>query len=297
MACAWPRGPRVRGPAPRAHCPHPRTPALAPPQALTAATLSALADLVSQRIVGQGPIRWRRTVLLALYGLVWSGPAAHYWQGYLERLFPNKDDPLRLLKKVAVDQLVYAPIQTTVVLTYLAKVVEGLPLSVALSKVAAQWSTVQSMGWRVRRGCGEGGWGRTCARGFPWKAGRAERLGRCRGRGWRAPWIQRRRGTFLTHLDRPGTLGPLLPQDTSDGVPTSTPPPSTGRRATAIHTQPLPNQPPPLPQFWPLVQYINQKYLPLQLRVLWLNCVAFLWGIFVMVKSRAATAPIAIKRV
>ncbi|KAL6767939.1 hypothetical protein ACKKBF_B37180 [Auxenochlorella protothecoides x Auxenochlorella symbiontica] len=166
-------------------------------KAVTAGTLAALADLVSQRIAGAGSIKWRRTALLALYGLLYSGPCSHFWQYYLEKLFPDKQDPLRIVKKVVVDQLVYAPFQNVVVLAYLAKVVEGLPLVATIAKLKVQWPTVQAMGWR----------------------------------------------------------------------------------------------------FWPLAQYINQKYFPLQLRVMWLNIVAFLWGIFIMVSSRSSPLPAVIKKV
>lgn len=119
-------------------------------QAITAGTLSALADLVSQTVAGTGSIKWRRTFLLALYGTIFSGPCSHYWQIALEKLFPNKDDPLRVYKKVLVDQLVYSPFQNLVVLSYLAKVVDGLRLDIAFSKVSLQFPTVQTMGWRVR---------------------------------------------------------------------------------------------------------------------------------------------------
>ena len=137
----------------RPHRPLPHT------QALTAGTLSALADLVSQKLGGASPIKWRRTILLFLYGCVYSGPCAHYWQIALEKLFPNKDDPLRVLKKVVVDQLVYSPVQNMVVLTYLAKVVEGLSLDTALTKVSLQFPVVQAMGWRVRGRNWKGGEG------------------------------------------------------------------------------------------------------------------------------------------
>ena len=38
---------------------------------------------------------------LQLYGLLVAAPSAHYWQAALERIFPNKSDPLRSLKKVS----------------------------------------------------------------------------------------------------------------------------------------------------------------------------------------------------
>ncbi len=59
--------------------------------------LAGVSDLLAQRLSGSSAsgIHWRRTLAIALYGIVWSGPAGHYWQQVLERLFPDKKDPLR----------------------------------------------------------------------------------------------------------------------------------------------------------------------------------------------------------
>lgn len=37
---------------------------------------------------------------------------------------------------------------------------------------------------------------------------------------------------------------------------------------------------------WPLAQYINQLYIPLELRVLWLNGVAFFWSTLLILQSQ-----------
>ena len=37
-------------------------------QALTSAALAALSDLIAQRIVGKGPLNWRRTGALCIFG-------------------------------------------------------------------------------------------------------------------------------------------------------------------------------------------------------------------------------------
>jgi len=36
---------------------------------------------------------------------------------------------------------------------------------------------------------------------------------------------------------------------------------------------------------WPLAQYINQLYIPLELRVLWLNGVAFFWSTLLILQT------------
>lgn len=68
-------------------------------QAITAGVLAGVSDLLAQRLSGTSSsgTNWRRTLAIALYGVVWSGPAGHYWQQVLERLFPDRKDPLRRL--------------------------------------------------------------------------------------------------------------------------------------------------------------------------------------------------------
>jgi hypothetical protein len=64
-------------------------------QAITAGILAGASDLLAQRLTSSAPHNWRRTLSIAFYGFLWSGPGSHYWQQILERLFPNKNDPLR----------------------------------------------------------------------------------------------------------------------------------------------------------------------------------------------------------
>ena len=77
-------------PRPRTHPPLPNL------QAITAGVLAGVSDLLAQRLSSRGtPANWRRTLSIALYGFLWAGPASHYWQQALERLFPNRKDPMR----------------------------------------------------------------------------------------------------------------------------------------------------------------------------------------------------------
>lgn len=93
-------------------------------QAVTAGVLAGSSDLLAQRLSG-GSINWRRTLAIALYGVVWSGPAGHFWQQALERLFPDRKDPLRSAKKVLLDQLTFGPLCNGLFLAFMAGVVEG----------------------------------------------------------------------------------------------------------------------------------------------------------------------------
>jgi hypothetical protein len=52
----------------------------------------------------------RASLAVQLYGLLVGAPAAHHWQATLERVFPNRADPLRAVKKVLLDQVSYGPV-------------------------------------------------------------------------------------------------------------------------------------------------------------------------------------------
>lgn len=53
-----------------------------------------------QRIISGGYKNSRRTLAIACYGLIWNGPSAHFWQKFMEYLFPGKTDMKTVLKKV-----------------------------------------------------------------------------------------------------------------------------------------------------------------------------------------------------
>ena len=154
-------------------------------KALTSATLAACSDMLAQRLSSPAPLNWRRTATVALFGLLWSGPANHYWQAVLERIFPpGKGDAMRRwgvcggegrggaahgpphtrmhaptpprthathsVKKVALDQLTFGPLNNICVMLFFAVVVEGRSLRYARGKIARDYPTVQA---RAPGGC------------------------------------------------------------------------------------------------------------------------------------------------
>lgn len=55
-------------------------------QAITAAVLAGLSDIIAQKLAAKAPVNWRRTAAMAAFGGIWSGPSNHFWQarrGYL----------------------------------------------------------------------------------------------------------------------------------------------------------------------------------------------------------------------
>lgn len=117
-------------------------------QALTSAAISLLAELLSQRLLGRRGVDWRRAALLAAYGLVWSGPTNHFWQGKLERVFPNQKDALRPAKKTLLDQMTFGPVQNVLFLTYLSAVVDRAPAGVTLDRLRVAVPAAQVRGWK-----------------------------------------------------------------------------------------------------------------------------------------------------
>lgn len=53
----------------------------------------------ARQCMGIGDPRAARPAL-QLFGLIWSGPSAHYWQNFLQRVFEGKSGPTVALQKV-----------------------------------------------------------------------------------------------------------------------------------------------------------------------------------------------------
>lgn len=71
-------------------------------QAITSGSLAALSDITAQMLVSNAPLNWRRTVAMALFGLIWSGPSNHYWQKFTNQLFKGKKDAASIAQKVCI---------------------------------------------------------------------------------------------------------------------------------------------------------------------------------------------------
>ncbi|KAK9909772.1 hypothetical protein WJX75_007242 [Coccomyxa subellipsoidea] len=163
-------------------------------KAITSSVIAGFSDVVAQRMIWKGPLNWRRTAALAVFGLVWSGPANHYWQAFLERLFRGKRDAATLCKKVLLDQLSYGPLNNVLLMSYITLIVEGRSWDFTRTKLFNDFAGVQKNGWRL----------------------------------------------------------------------------------------------------WPLASFINYRFVPLRLRVLFVNVVAFFWSTFMILRSR--TSLVAIRR-
>lgn len=156
-------------------------------KAITSGTLAGLSDILAQKISGSKSIELRRAILMAIYGLLYVGPSAHFVHRLLDKIFASKQDMATAVKKVLVEQLSYGPLCNIVAMTYISRIVEGRPFRQTVTRVMRRYPEVQLNGWRV----------------------------------------------------------------------------------------------------WPLVALINYKFVPFQLRVLFVNFIAIFWSTFLILKSRA----------
>lgn len=117
-------------------------------KALTACTLAGLSDLIAQNIT-RAPLNRRRSLAVALYGLLWSGPAGHCWQNLVQQLFKGKNDSNAIALKVMLDNLIFSPVMNLFFMTYMAAVVEGQSWSTSRSCIQVAFPAVQAQAWKL----------------------------------------------------------------------------------------------------------------------------------------------------
>eukprot|EP00899_Mesostigma_viride_P017166 jgi/Mesvir1/25450/Mv01721-RA.1 len=164
-------------------------------KAVTSGVIAGTSDVIAQVVSGAPSIRWRRTALMAIFGVVWSGPSAHFFHTFLDKWFRGKRDTLTAIRKVIIDQLTYGPVCNNLFMMYITMVVEGRSWAFAREKWRRDYPGVQMNGWKL----------------------------------------------------------------------------------------------------WPLAGLINYKFVPLQLRVLFVNMVAFCWSIFLILRTQRGLAAATLK--
>ncbi|XP_062202549.1 uncharacterized protein LOC133904918 [Phragmites australis] len=88
-------------------------------KSVTAAAIFTAADLSSQMLT-LGPEDspdFLRTLRMASYGLLISGPTLHFWFNFVSKVFPKKD-VVNTFKKMFLGQAVYGPIINSVFFSY-----------------------------------------------------------------------------------------------------------------------------------------------------------------------------------
>ncbi|XP_070571914.1 peroxisomal membrane protein 2-like isoform X2 [Ptychodera flava] len=119
-------------------------------KALTSATVSALGDIIAQRIIAKGKpvgIQWRSVAALASFGFVVTGPLIHHFYKVLEQVVP-KNTTYPGIKKVLVDRFVLAP-PYLLLFFYLVPILEGKGHDAAVKKIKDTFITALIMNWKV----------------------------------------------------------------------------------------------------------------------------------------------------
>ncbi|XP_068324075.1 peroxisomal membrane protein PMP22-like isoform X2 [Pyrus communis] len=116
-------------------------------KAITAGVLSAISDIVSQKLTGIQKLQIRRLLLKVLLGAVYLGPFGHFLHTILDKIFKGKKDSKTVAKKVLVEQLTASPWNNLVFMLYYGLVVEGRPWMQVKSKIKTDYPKVQYTSW------------------------------------------------------------------------------------------------------------------------------------------------------
>ncbi|XP_021598496.1 peroxisomal membrane protein PMP22 isoform X2 [Manihot esculenta] len=95
-------------------------------KAITAGVLSAISDIVAQKLSGIQKLQLRRLLLKVLFGFAYLGPFGHFLHTILDKMFKGKKDTNTVAKKVALEQLTSSPWNNMLFMIYYGVVVEIL---------------------------------------------------------------------------------------------------------------------------------------------------------------------------
>ncbi|KAH9749596.1 peroxisomal membrane protein pmp22 [Citrus sinensis] len=95
-------------------------------KAITAGVLSAISDIVAQKLTGIQKLQLRRLLLKVLFGCAYLGPFRHFLHLILDKIFKGKKDTSTVAKKVVLEQLTSSPWNNLMFMIYYGVVVEVL---------------------------------------------------------------------------------------------------------------------------------------------------------------------------
>ncbi|CAN1165692.1 Peroxisomal membrane protein PMP22 [Linum perenne] len=116
-------------------------------KAITAAVLSAVSDIVAQKLSGIQKLQLKRLLLKVIFGFAYLGPFGHFLHIVLDKIFKGKKDTKTVAKKVAVEQLTSSPWNNLMFMIYYGLVVEGRPWMHVKSKIKQDYPKVQITSW------------------------------------------------------------------------------------------------------------------------------------------------------
>ncbi|KAH9749592.1 peroxisomal membrane protein pmp22 [Citrus sinensis] len=116
-------------------------------KAITAGVLSAISDIVAQKLTGIQKLQLRRLLLKVLFGCAYLGPFRHFLHLILDKIFKGKKDTSTVAKKVVLEQLTSSPWNNLMFMIYYGVVVEGRPWRDVKTKIKKDYPTVQYTSW------------------------------------------------------------------------------------------------------------------------------------------------------
>ncbi|KAG4990125.1 hypothetical protein AAZX31_09G005100 [Glycine max] len=116
---------------------------------ITAGVLSAISDVVSQKLTGIQKIQLKRLLFKVIFGAAYLGPFGHFFHLILDKIFKGKRDSKTVAKKVLIEQLTSNPWNNLLFMIYYGLVVEGQPWVNVKAKVKKDYLSVQYTSWTV----------------------------------------------------------------------------------------------------------------------------------------------------
>ncbi|KAL0286196.1 UNVERIFIED_CONTAM: Peroxisomal membrane protein PMP22 [Sesamum angustifolium] len=114
---------------------------------ITAGVLSAISDIVAQKLSGIQKLQIKRLLLKVLFGAAYLGPLGHYFHMLLDKIFKGKKDTKTVAKKVVLEQLTISPWNNMIFMIYYGFIIEGRPWIHVKSKIKKEYPTVQYTAW------------------------------------------------------------------------------------------------------------------------------------------------------
>ncbi|KAK3188419.1 hypothetical protein Dsin_027980 [Dipteronia sinensis] len=116
-------------------------------KAITAGVLSAISDIVAQKLSGIQKLQLRRLLLKVLFGVAYLGPFGHFLHIILDKIFKGKKDTKTVAKKVLLENLTSSPWNNLFFMVYYGMVIEGRPWMQVKTKIKKDYPSVQYTAW------------------------------------------------------------------------------------------------------------------------------------------------------
>nr|GLL45642.1 peroxisomal membrane protein PMP22-like [Ipomoea trifida] len=116
-------------------------------KAITAGVLSAISDIVAQKITGIQKLQIKRLILKVVFGFAYLGPFGHFLHILLDKIFKGKKDTKTVAKKVVLEQVTSSPWNNLLFMLYYGLVIEGRPWIQVKSNIAREYPKVQYTAW------------------------------------------------------------------------------------------------------------------------------------------------------